>query len=432
MDEASPNSANCPQMEGHARAGINVRPGADDDGWTALPPVTLADGTRITLFKDGEALHAGLEAIRGARRRICVEIYIFKNDATGKAFADLLSERARAGVRCYLIYDSFGSIGSRSLIDQMRQAGVRIAEFHPVAPWRCRFGWRPGNRDHRKLLIVDDQIAGLGGLNIADEYAGQWVAGNRAKTEWLMRDNAIGLIGPGVTALLASFSRTWSYVQTGGRIWKTEYRHQLNIRSDRKGRRIGKSRLGGLTPCEVLMGDFGVLASAPTLNSPLRPMLYELLHTARKRISIIMAYFAPDDELVKQLCDAAQRGCRVRIVLASRSDLHVMVIAARSFYSRLLEAGVEIYERRGAVLHAKTLVVDDVAIVGSTNLDYRSIEFNLELSALLKSQGFSDEVDQLVDHDVKFSNRINRYHWRRRPRLDRLTQWAVSRFRYLL
>ncbi|HYE21368.1 MAG TPA: hypothetical protein VEA69_23175, partial [Tepidisphaeraceae bacterium] len=118
-----------PVMEAQGSAGtsrgINLGPGSDDDGWIVPPPVTLGDGSRVQLYKDGEALHAAYEAIRGATRLICLEIYIFADDATGMAFAELLAEKARAGVSVFLIYDSFGSIATKSeMFDLMRRAGV--------------------------------------------------------------------------------------------------------------------------------------------------------------------------------------------------------------------------------------------------------------------------------------------------------------------
>jgi hypothetical protein len=149
--------------------GLNISPGSDDDGWVVPPPVQLSDGTRVQLYKDGEALHAAYEAIKHAKRRICVETYIFADDPTGNAFAELLAEKARDGVKVYCIYDSFGSFGVSALwsrkpplFKMMRRAGVRLQEFHPIRPWEGRYSWRPINRDHRKLLIIDDDIAGTG------------------------------------------------------------------------------------------------------------------------------------------------------------------------------------------------------------------------------------------------------------------------------
>jgi phosphatidylserine/phosphatidylglycerophosphate/cardiolipin synthase-like enzyme len=166
------------------RAGINVAPGPTDDGWDPPPPVKLDDGSTVQLFKDGEALQAAYAAIENAKNRICLEVYIFASDDTGRAFAELLARKASEGVHVHVMYDSFGSIGSdKQMFKQMRRAGVKLLEFNPVAPWRCRHSWRPVNRDHRKLLVIDNELAGLGGLNIGREYSGSWIIRDRDAKE---------------------------------------------------------------------------------------------------------------------------------------------------------------------------------------------------------------------------------------------------------
>ena len=196
--QRDPARLDSPNTEAGASPGVNIAPGSDDDGWKVPPPVELTDGTIVQLYKDGEALHAAYNAIANAQRRICLEVYIFADDDTGNAFCDLLCKKAQEGIAVYVMYDSFGSLPSgRKMFEEMRRAGVRLREFHPIRPWDCQHGWRPANRDHRKLLIVDDQLAGMGGLNVGREYAGSWVidTGSRACDFW--RDNAIGIRGPG-------------------------------------------------------------------------------------------------------------------------------------------------------------------------------------------------------------------------------------------
>jgi cardiolipin synthase len=169
------------------------------------------------------------------------------------------------------------------------------------------------------------------------------------------------------------------------------------------------------------------------VSSPLRPFLNKLLREACRSISLAMAYFAPHDDLIDELCAAAKRGVRVRLMLPGKGDVHALIVAARSFYETLMTAGVEIYERQGVILHAKTMVIDGlISMIGSTNLDYRSIEYNLELSGLVRSQAFGKQMEDLFDNDVRFAKRIMLGKWRHRPRWDRLVQWAVSRARYLL
>jgi cardiolipin synthase len=422
----------------HVYEGLNLEPGDADDGWVHPPPTRLDDGTLIHLLKDGEALRAAFDAIAVARKRVCAEVYILRDDATGHAFVDLLCRKSRDDrVPVFLIVDAFGSDHPRRrMFRRLRGAGVRVAEFHPYLPWECRFSWRPWHRDHRKLLIVDDIVGGLGGLNIGDEYAGKWIAGDRANMTWLMRDNAIGLIGPATRVLHRCFARTWRYIHRGGPVRRAMLLHGLRLPSDPKGPRLGKQRHPrepDAPAIPVMNGQFALLASVPTLVSPLRTLLHHLLATSKTSIRMIMAYFAPDDELVRALCLAAQRGVKVELIFASLSDWHIMRIAARSFYRRLIDAGVAVYERRGAVLHAKTLCVDNhLTLIGSTNLDYRSIEFNLELSGVIASAVFAESVNALFDLDIRFSDRIEIGMLDQQPWRDRVVQWAVSRSRYVL
>jgi cardiolipin synthase len=397
--------------------GLNMAPGSEDDGWVVPDPVKLADGSIVQLYKDGEALHAAFEAIKAAKYRICLEMYIFSSDETGRAIADLLCEKARQGLRVYVVYDSFGSIASDpNMFHEMIRAGVRVREFHPFWPWEGKFSWRPLNRDHRKLLVVDSDVAWLGGLNLAGEYAGSWVVPSKLKEGELWRDNAIGVTGAMARKFLQAFSQSWYYVTRRGRIRSAEFIYNLD------GVKSGKEPPGE--------GQLGILASAPTRHSPLRPFLNKLLREAKQSISLTMAYFAPHDDLIDELCAAARRGVRVRLMLPGRCDVRALLIAARSFYETLMTAGVEVYEREGVILHAKAMVIDGtIGMIGSTNLDYRSIEYNLELSTLIRSRQFGQQLEDLFENDIRYARRISLNQWRHRPKWDRVVQWAVSRAR---
>ena len=427
------------------KLGLNVRPGPDDDGWADTPPVTLDDGTRLHLYKDGEAAAAAYDAIQSARWRVLLEIYIWPDDETGRCFAELLAKKAREGVKVFVIFDSFGSLmADAKMFASMREAGVQVLEFHPMTPWHSRWGWRPLNRDHRKLVVVDDRLAGVGGLNIGNDYAGTWVAHDaKVGLDELWRDAGIGFVGKEATEMFArAFDCTWSYLTERVKMRRALVVEGLDVGVRRAGR-LGKVRHAynefqprpGKHPTDLIEPGRSIacIGSAPTLASPLRPFLYRLVRDARKSLLLTMAYFAPDDELIEGLCAAARRGVRVRLVIAGKTDAKVLLVAARAFYRRLLEAGCEVYERQGAMLHQKSIVADgELTILGSTNLDYRSIEFNLELSAVVRSRELARQVELMFDHDTKFSNRIELSDWRERPYADRLVQWAVSRLRYLL
>lgn len=400
----------------------------------------LRDGSVVQLFKDGEALKQAYDSIAGARRRVCLEFYIIKPDVTGRAFIDLLSRKSREGVEVYLIYDSFGSSDTRDLLDALRRDGVRVGEFHPIWPWRLKFGWRPANRDHRKLVVVDDEVAGVGGLNLADPYAGRWVSTDVSlPPEKLWRDTAVGVRGPAARLFLRAFARSWRYVQFGGRITRAEHIENVDLPPTLKGLRVGPPshylRDERATERRTLPeeNDMGVFAHVPSLASPFRPLLCRLLRNARRRLQMTMAYFAPDDQLLGHLCDAARRGVKVQLMLPAHADIRIMTYAARAFYQRLLESGVELYERQSVILHSKTLTVDDdLSIVGSSNLDYRSTDFNCEISAVIRSRRFAEQLSMLFEHDVLHARRLERDEWRLWPIRDRLVQWVTTHLRTLL
>lgn len=394
------------QLQETRNDGINVIPGPQDDGWVTPGQVSLDDGTQIQLFKDGEALLAAYEAIKHAKKRVGLEVYIFHSDATGRAFAELLCHKAASGVEVFVIYDSFGCHDTdKKLFQMMSNAGIRLAEFHPIYPWNCRYSWRLFNRDHRKLLIIDDHIAGIGGLNIGDEYGGPWVAKNTHKP---LRDNAVGISGPATKKLVQAFSKAWNYSTRAGKIRNMELLHNLAA------------------------GEFGVLATAPTRKSPAQTLRH-LMHHAKDSILMTMPYFAPPDTLIDALCAAARRHVRVRLMLPGILDHRTLLTAARSFYEQLLSSGVEIHERQGCMLHSKITCIDaKISVMGSTNLDYRSIEYNCEISMILRNPQFGRQLHDLFDNDVKFSHKIELGEWKRRPMLDRVIHWGVSRIRRLL
>lgn len=399
-----------PSLAGVSR-GADLTAGSPDDGWTVQAPVTLEDGATLRLYKDGEALRAAYEAIGRAKHSVFIEFYIFADDATGQSFADLLARKAAEGVKVYLIHDALGSLGSeRRMFRQMRRSGVLVRKFHPVWPWECTFSWKPFNRDHRKLVVVDGEQVVMGGLNVGDEYAGPWVSGKQDCFDF-WRDCGISLTGPAVRHFAQSFVQTWQYLNRGGRIARSLYCHNLDFAT----------------------GPVAVLASVPTMDSPLASFLHGVVSGATQSIDLTAAYFAPGEAFVEQLCRAAGRGARVRLMLPSRTDAPVVATAARSFYQRLMDAGIEVYERQHVVLHAKTLVVDRrLSIVGSTNLDYRSIEYNCELVAGIRSESFARQMETLFEHDMAHARQIHPQQWRKRPTRDRIIQWAANRSRYLL
>jgi len=367
----------------------------------------LMVGNKVTLLHDGPATYKAMfAAIKGAKDHINVESYIIEDDEVGQQFADLLLERQAQGVQVNLIYDSVGSVRTpRAYFDRLIQAGVHVLEFNPVNPLAVKKPWTLNHRDHRKLLVVDGGTAFLGGINISNVYssgsAGSGRAGSVDPTSgW--RDTDIQMEGPAVAEFQKLFMQTWDK-QHGKPLAQKNYFPTLAPQGKEIVRAIGS------TPDDPYSLIYMTLISAIT--------------NAEKQVYITNAYFVPDPQLLKALLDAAGRGVDVRLILPSQSDSATVFHAGRSHYSQLLGGGVKIYERRSALLHAKTAVVDGVwSCVGSSNLDWRSALDNDEINAVILGREFAQQMLAAYDKDIAASEAIELESWARRSLLLRLKE----------
>ena len=349
---------------------------AGTTGDTAAPPLPadlvaiaelgrrLADmpatgGNEVRLLEDANSTYAALaDALRAARHHIHLEYYIWQPDETGTSFRDLLIERARAGIECRLLLDAVGChrIG-RAFLRPLLDAGVRVAFFLPLflLPYRKRYSLHL--RNHRKIAVVDGQVAFMGSQNIGDEYRGRL----QRLSPW--HDTHVRLSGPAALFLQQTFAEDW-YFATRERLDREDYFSQ----PERPGRSIVQ-----------------VLPTGPVHSvSPLAQILFAAVSSARQSIRIATPYFVPDRPVRMALVHACYRGVRVQLVLPSRSDSALALWAERSFYAELLEMGVEINEYEGGVLHYKLVTVDDRwCMLGSANMDARSFRLNFEVTALI-------------------------------------------------
>jgi cardiolipin synthase A/B len=366
----------------------------------------LVPGNRVTLLQDGPATYkAMLAAIDSARDHINFETYIIEDDEVGRRFADRLLVRQAQGVQVNLIYDSVGSLETpRAFFDRLQEGGVRVLEFHPVDPKKVRKPWALNHRDHRKLLVVDGRTAFLGGLNISEVYSsGSAFGGSKsAQTEGGWRDTHVQIDGPVVAEYQKLFLETWKK-QNGKPLAEKNY-----------------------FPAVTVQGTEIVRAVPSTPDDPYSMMYLTLISAithAQKRVQIANAYFVPDPQLVKALLDAAGRGVEVKLILPGHSDSAIVFHAGRSHYAELLEGGVKIYERKGAVLHSKTAIVDDVwSCVGSSNLDWRSALDNDEINAVILGQDFARKMQAAFDADIAASGKIEPEAWKRRSLLMRMKE----------
>jgi cardiolipin synthase len=377
----------------------------------ALAQFPLTIGNKVTLLRDGPATYAAMyQAIRKAKDHINLETYIFRDDEIGRQLADLLIERQQQGVQVNVIYDSVGSIKTpRSFFERMQQAGIKVLEFNPVNPLETRKRYVLEHRDHRKILIVDGLIAFTGGINYDSVYSGgslsrpRRVSGGDGKTPW--RDTHVQIEGPAAAEFQKLFIGTWKK-QGGKPLPARNYFPPLSEPGHQLVRAIGS------TP------DSGISVFHATLRSAIN-------HSERS-VHITNAYFVPDQQLVRTLKSAARRAIDVSLILPSESDFWAPLYAGRSHYSELLEAHVKIYERRKAMLHAKTVVIDSVwSSVGSTNLDWRSFLLNDEVDAVILGVDFGQQMEAMFDDDIAHSKPMLASQWRHRGLGSRLKEMGA-------
>jgi cardiolipin synthase len=389
---------------GHASEHAGV-PGLEYD----QRPQTLRPGNRVELLHGGgKAFPAMLDGIRSARSHVHLETYILRSDRTGRSFQEALIERAKAGVRVRVLFDSLGSIGiSVRYLRKLEQAGVEWVEFHPVAPWRPR--WGLSRRDHQKILVVDDRLAFIGGLNVGDEYAPEPEGGG-----W--HDMHARVEGEVVLDLARLFRRTW--ILGGGQAIQGPGR---SVRGEPLER--------GPAPGPVLaraIDNYG-LRNRGRMHRAYR----FAMRRARESIVLMNAYFIPDLRLRRELRNAVRRGVSVRVLVPAASDVWLVQLASRYLYSRLLRAGVRIFEFPERMMHAKVAAIDGLwSTIGSFNLDRRSMFHNLEAGLVLIDGGFAKRLEEEFDEHAARCDEIDLETWLDRPWLEKALEWIAYRFRY--
>jgi cardiolipin synthase len=372
-------------------------------------------GNRATLLIDGNATYTHmLKAIEDARDHVNLEIYVIEDDDVGRSFADLLLKKRAEGVTINLIYDALGCRRTPgSFFDRLREGGVNTVAFNPVAIGKL---WGPNafyHRTHRKLLIVDGMFAFTGGVNIGSAYSRSRPKRDRTSPPsdfW--RDTHVMVEGPAVAAFQGLFLRTW-LAYAGSPPPAAQYYPSVEAKGDEMVQVVGSG------PGYAHRGTFVTYVSA--------------VAGARKSAYITHSYFAPDAQMMKVLVDAAKRGVDVRIILPEYSDHAIVRQAARRHYRELLDAGVKIYERWGAVLHSKTAVIDGIwSTVGSTNLDLWSFVTSDEVNAVVIGRDFASDMEESFREDLVQSKEILPDEWSRRPLLDRVKEFVSDLFHYWL
>ncbi|MCR4843989.1 MAG: cardiolipin synthase [Bacteroidales bacterium] len=326
-----------------------------------------------------------LEDIRRARSFIHLEYYRFGNDKAGREVRDLLQQKAAEGVEVRFLNNNMSCLFSipASYFKGMVRHGIEVIPFTGIRHglWKCLY--RINHQQHRKIVIIDGTVAYTGGMNLNDNYFYKW------------RDTHLRMTGPVVTALNASFIESWK--DSGGRMAYPPQHYFPAAVPEPDAPFVGKT-------VQLVM-------DSPLTEESSMLCVYEcILHNAREYVYLQTPYFAPPVSLLEAIKDTARRGVDVRIMLPKSMDTPFMASANRAYYAELMEAGVKLGERGGAFIHCKTLVADDeIAIIGASNLDYRSFHLNFESNVLIYDREtalackeiFHADQDKVKELDLK-------------------------------
>jgi cardiolipin synthase len=361
----------------------------------------LTSGDSYTVLTNGDtAFPEMLAAIQGARHRVAFEGYIYNStDDVARRFTEAFIAAAQRGVDVRLVFDSFGAKVADDDVSRLTQAGCHIGWYNKV---RSRAIEEVNYRTHRKALIVDGEVAFVGGIGIAD----QWARDTEKERKW--RDTHVKVEGPAATDVEAGFNENW--IETGGVVEPDVIPHDPHPRG---------------------AGSSIVVWSSPEGGTNALKLTYLLsLAAARKSIDIQSPYLVTDASTAWSLDEARRRGVRVRMLVEGDvTDAKPVKYASRAQYERMMQQGIEISEYQPAMMHTKAVIIDGIqSIVGSANFDNRSFELNDELNVVVFDRQFASRLLQDFEQDLGRSTRLELQTWRSRPLFVRAREKAWSLF----
>jgi len=366
--------------------------------------VPATEHNRVDVLRNGDEIFpAMLESIGGAQHTVDLLTFVYWKGEIGRQFADALAERARAGVRVRVLLDAWGARTiERSLVAMLEDSGVAVRWFRPLG--RLHLG-ELNHRTHRKVMIVDEAVGFTGGVGIAD----QWLGDADDERHW--RDTHFRIAGPAVDGLRAAFLDNWSETDP-------------ELFDDTVDRFPHQPRSGtAVVQC--------VRGASETGNSDIYTLVRTLLQLAEHRVRIATAYFVPDDEIVRRLCAASERGVAVELLLPGpHCDKRFVQMASADTFAPLFDAGIAIWTFQPSMLHTKIMTVDGiVSNVGSANLNARSTALDEEVNVVVIDPELTAILDVQFDEDLARSERVEPDGWQQRSLGERVVEAATRPFR---
>lgn len=363
--------------------------------------LTVCDNNEIEIITSGERkLEALVADLKAAKDHIHFEYFYFLKDDSSRMIKELLMQKAREGVKVRFIHENIANITIwPGYYNEMKKAGVEVVKFtDPNIFLLSKFNYR----DHRKIVVIDGKVGYTGGMNIGDEYFYKW------------RDTHTRITGNAVAALQYCFLNSW--ITSGGKI---------------------SGDIGKLFPQDREEGNdklVQIIPDEPDREFPILHMgaVWTASHSQRY-LYIQTPYFVPPEPLLLALKSAALKGCDVRIMMPEKADLFFMGPANKSFYKECMEAGIRIFEKGGRFIHSKTLVSDDyLSVIGSANMDCRSMELNYEINAYIYNETVAKANRKIFLEDLKECKEVTLEEWKNRPWYHKISQAVMRLFAPLL
>jgi len=362
----------------------------------------LYENNEVEIYTDGNEAFTSLFAeMEKAKHHIHIEFYIIENDEIGNRLKDLLIKKVSEGVMVRLIYDSLGSWKlKKTFLQEMKDGGIEVGSFLrvrllPILSEKVNY------RNHRKIVVVDGVVGFVGGLNIADRY----VKGNELG---MWRDTLIKINGNAVHGLQSYFLIDWHFVSQTY-IVSAEYYPQVAPAGNKLVQTV---------------------TSAPDSDwEAILQAFCKMISMAKNYVYIETPYFLPPESLLSAIKIAALSGVDVRLITSQNADAKFTGTAARSYLREMMDAGVKVYFYDNGFIHSKTIVVDDnIATVGSTNMDCRSFELQFEINSFIYDHEFAIQMREIYENDLKHSQRVELSQWKKRERWQKFKESIARLF----
>ena len=342
-----------------------------------LTGIPFTRGNKVELLIDGEATYNSmLEAIAMAETYIFIQFYIVRDDGIGQRLRDALIKKSRAGVRVCFLYDEIGCLKlPDTYLEVMRNESIKVSSFKTTQGKNNRF--QINFRNHRKLLIVDGHTSFIGGLNLGDEYL-------------TFRDTHMKIEGPASQHIQLSFLKDWYWAT--GQIPENSKEVRPSVKANQAAAIVNTGPADGAASCSLLFTS--------------------LINMAQHRLWITSPYFVPDDVMVRAFQAAAIRGVDVRIILPGKADHKLVELASFTYYESMINCGVRLFRYRERFMHQKVILIDnELAGVGTVNLDNRSLHLNFEATGMIADNDFANEMETMLKADLECSEEVHSAHF---------------------